>query len=81
MNTLANSTSDGGLVLDQDTAAVLSTLVLNVILGPTILVTWLVFRRFRGDKQNVTRHMSEATEIHFDENYVPNGLMVKQKDY
>ena len=42
-----------GVVLDEDTTAVLTALLINTVIGVVILVGWLIIRKFRGDKQKV----------------------------
>lgn len=60
------------LDLDEDTTAVITTIFFNMLIALSILIGWLIFRQCRGDKQNVHRHMSEASEIVFDEHeYTP----------
>ena len=55
--------------LDEDTTAVISLLIFNLVTVAVIILGWLLMRRCRGDKQNIQRHMSVATEIMFDSNF------------
>lgn len=55
--------------LDNDTAAVITTLIFNLIVAGSIFLGWFVLRRYRGDKQNVHRHMSEISDVTFDQNF------------
>jgi hypothetical protein len=64
--------------LDTDTAAVISTLLLNLIVAGSIVLGWFIIRRFRGDKQNVHRHMSEISDVTFDQNFRANAAAALQ---
>ena len=42
-------------VLDSETLAVLTTLILDVSGAIAILLGWFIFRKLRGDKKNIKR--------------------------
>ena len=52
---------------DEETAAVVSLLLFNIITVTVIILGWILLRRYRGDKQNVHRHMSVVSEADFDD--------------
>ena len=65
--------------LDTDTAAVISTLLLNLIVAGSIFLGWFFLRRLRGDKQNVHRHMSEISDVTFDQNFRANAAALQSQ--
>lgn len=56
-------------VLDSETLAVLTTLILDVSGAIAILLGWFIFRKLRGDKKNIKRQNNglDRTEQLFDE--------------
>ncbi len=57
------------IVLDEETGAVITALLFNTLGGFLLMLGWLLFRKVRGDKQNVHRHMSIASNNRFEELY------------
>ena len=54
------------IVLDEDTTAVVTALLINMGCGVTILIGWLIIRKYRGDKHDLSSHSSETADVIFD---------------
>ena len=55
--------------LDPQTKGLIFSFLISITMAIAIVVLWLLIRRCRGDKQEITNHGSEVSEINFDENF------------
>ena len=59
-------------LIDDQTQAVLNVLILSILTGVAIIMFWFIFRKCRGDKYDVDRRMSDASDSMFDANFKKN---------
>jgi len=55
--------------IDPQTKGLIFSFFLSITMAIAVVVLWLLIRRCRGDKQEITNHDSMVSEINFDENF------------
>jgi hypothetical protein len=55
--------------IDPQTKGLIFSFFLSISMAIAVVVLWLLIRQCRGDKQEITNHGSEVSEINFDENF------------
>jgi hypothetical protein len=55
--------------IDPQTKGLIFSFFISITMATAVVVFWLLIRRCRGDKQEITNHDSMVSEINFDENF------------
>jgi hypothetical protein len=55
--------------IDPQTKGLIFSFFLSITMAIAVVVLWLLIRRCRGDKQEISSHDSIVDEIDFDENF------------
>ena len=64
--------------IDPQTKGLIFSFFLSISMAIAVVVFWLLIRRCRGDKQEITNHGSEISEVNFDENFKKTQMLSKR---